>query len=121
MIEIVRISEKGKQQLITLKRRTGIENWNTLCRWALCFSLSESSTPPDEDIQADSNIEMAWKTFAGADSELFEVLIKERLIKDGLEDSDPNHWFKIHLHRGISYLNQKVSSISDLSLSLAKH
>lgn len=114
MIETVRISEKGKKQLITLKRRTGIESWNTLCRWALCYSLAEPSIPPDEDIPTDSNIEMTWKTFAGTDAELFEVLIKERLIKDGLEKSAPHHWFKIHLHRGISYMNQKVSSISDL-------
>jgi DNA sulfur modification protein DndE len=35
MIENVRISEKAKNQLITLKRRTGIQNWNTLCRWGL--------------------------------------------------------------------------------------
>ncbi|WP_435947067.1 DndE family protein [Dryocola sp. BD586] len=32
-IDNVRLSEKAKQQLITLKRRTGIENWNVLCRW----------------------------------------------------------------------------------------
>ena len=41
MIETVRISEKGKTQLITLKRRTGIQNWNVLCRWAFCISLKE--------------------------------------------------------------------------------
>jgi DNA sulfur modification protein DndE len=38
MIENVRISEKAKNQLITLKRRTGIQNWNTLCRWGPCAS-----------------------------------------------------------------------------------
>lgn len=45
MIETVRVSEKAKVQLITLKRRTGIQNWNVLCRWALCSSLAESLNP----------------------------------------------------------------------------
>jgi len=53
MIETIRISEKGKQQLTRLKRKTGIENWNTLCRWAFCLSLSESSIPPEEEIPSD--------------------------------------------------------------------
>ncbi|EKK5432484.1 DNA sulfur modification protein DndE, partial [Enterobacter hormaechei] len=70
-IEMVKVSEKGKQQLITLKKRTGIENWNILCRWALCVSLAESSVPPHEDIITDSNIEMSWKTFAGEFSEIY--------------------------------------------------
>jgi len=43
MIETIRISEKGKQQLIQLKRKTGIDNWHTLCRWAFCISLAEPS------------------------------------------------------------------------------
>ena len=58
MIETVRISEKGKIQLITLKRRTGIQNWNVLCRWAFCLSLKEQKEPAAEDIPADSSIEM---------------------------------------------------------------
>ena len=47
MIETVRTSEKGKTQLITLKRRTGIQNWNVLCRWAFCISLKD---PPPESM-----------------------------------------------------------------------
>ncbi|EAX0453961.1 DUF1832 domain-containing protein, partial [Salmonella enterica] len=55
-IEHVRLSEKAKQQLITLKRRTGIDNWNVLCRWAFCLSLAEKAVPPHEDIITDSSI-----------------------------------------------------------------
>jgi DNA sulfur modification protein DndE len=118
MIETVRISEKGKVQLITLKRRTGIQNWNVLCRWALCSSLAEKSEPPNEDIPSDSSIEMTWKTFTGGEEELYLALIKLRAnnAKIAIEKETLNKYFRLHLHRGISYLtgNQKMNKIEDL-------
>ena len=46
VIETVRIDEQGREQLIRLKRYTGVEFWNVLCRWALCVSLAEPTKPP---------------------------------------------------------------------------
>lgn len=112
-IDTVRISEKGKQQLIQLKRKTGIENWNTLCRWALCLSLADKSIPPYEQLPTDSNVEMTWKTFAGGYGDLYWALIKQRLSTDGLLDENSSEWFRIHLHRGISYLSARVKSPVD--------
>ena len=118
MIETVRISEKAKIQLITLKRRTGIQNWNVLCRWALCASLAEKSEPPNEEIPSDSSIEMTWKTFSGGEEELYLALIQLRATKSGLplERESMNRYFRLHLHRGISYLvsNPKMNKIEDL-------
>ncbi len=114
MIETIRISEKGKQQLTRLKRKTGIDQWNTLCRWALCTSLAETSIPPKEEIPADSNIEMTWKTFAGQYEGIYEALIKQRLIDDQLPLDDAPLWFRVHLHRGISYLNNSTNSLLDV-------
>jgi DNA sulfur modification protein DndE len=118
MIETVRVSEKAKIQLITLKRRTGIQNWNILCRWAICLSLSEKSEPPDEDIPSDSSIEMTWKTFAGGFDEVYLSLIKIRADMAGvpLEREALLRYFRLHLHRGISYLsgNPKLLKIEDL-------
>ena len=118
MIETVRVSEKAKVQLITLKRRTGIQNWNTLCRWALCSSLSEKTEPPNEEIPSDSSIEMTWKTFTGGEEELYLALIQLRATKAGLslEKEKLNRYFRLHLHRGISYLvgNMKMNKIEDL-------
>tara|TARA_R110002096_G_scaffold61399_3_gene152595 strand:+ start:8061 stop:8420 length:360 start_codon:yes stop_codon:yes gene_type:complete len=104
MIETIRLSEKGKKQLTQVKRKTGIEQWNTLCRWALCMSLAEPSIPPIEEIPADSNVEMTWKTFAGQFGEAYEALIRQRIIDDELSAEDMSIWFRLHLHRGISYL-----------------
>jgi|TARA_B100000959_G_C14894641_1_gene588226 DNA sulfur modification protein DndE len=114
MIETVRISEKGKQQLAHLKRKTGIDNWHTLCRWAYCLSLSDASIPPFEEIPTDSNVEMTWKTFSGQLEEVYACLLRQRLIVDGLSEEDHLTWFRIHLHRGISYLNSRVREPLDL-------
>jgi DNA sulfur modification protein DndE len=112
MIETIRISEKGKQQLIQLKKKTGIENWHTLCRWAFCISLAEPSIPPKEEIPADSNIEMAWKTFSQQYEEVYYVLLKQRMIDDSLPVNEENLWFRVHLHRGISFLNNSCRDLS---------
>jgi DNA sulfur modification protein DndE len=117
-IEHIRLSQQAKEQLIKLKRVTGIEHWNTLCRWALCVSLAEGSIPPPAKIPADSNVEMSWKIFGGRYADLYLALIKERCLRDRL-DTDPEtlaQQFRLHLHRGISYLaaNKKLRKIEDL-------
>ena len=106
MIETVRVSQKARDQLIVLKRRTGISNWNTLCRWAFCLSLAEPPIPPSHPIRTDSSVEMTWRVFAGQHSELYWALLKQRCNRDGL-GTDYNTvalQFKLHLHRGIGYL-----------------
>ena len=106
-IETIRLSAEAKQRLITLKRRTKIEHWNVLCRWAFCLSLSEKSIPAEVSVPVDSNVEMSWRTFAGSENEqLMWALLKARCIQDDLL-SDPEtlaDQFKRHLHRGIGYL-----------------
>lgn len=116
VIENVRLSEKAKAQLTKLKAKTGITKWNILCRWAFCLSLKEKTVPPDEDIVTNSNIEMTWKTFGGERQELYYALLKQRLIADGIDLTQINvgTYFKLHLHRGISYLSLKVNSIESL-------
>jgi len=121
MIENVRISEKAKNQLITLKRRTGIQNWNVLCRWALCLSLKEKSPPPIENITTDSSVEMSWKTFAGVDENLYLSLIIHRARMEGVKVNilNLNNYFKLHLHRGISYLNGAPTDSIEKFLALS--
>lgn len=106
MIENVRVSEKAKIQLITLKRRTGIQNWNTLCRWALCISLAEETKPPHEVIPFDSSVEMTWKTFTGGLENEYLALVLQRALDDNIsgEKDAINQYFRLHLHRGISYM-----------------
>ncbi|WP_207462152.1 DNA sulfur modification protein DndE [Azospirillum sp. SYSU D00513] len=105
-IEHIRLSKQAREQLIRLKRYTGIEHWNVLCRWAFCKSLAESSVPPPAKIPADSNVELSWRVFGGRHHEIYLALLRERCLRDGLgvEDEVLAMQFRLHLHRGIAYL-----------------
>ena len=105
-IEHIRLSKQAREQLIRLKRYTGIEHWNVLCRWAFCRSLAEPSVPPPARIPADSNVEMSWKVFGGRHQELYMALLKERCLRDqlGTDEEVIASQFRLHLHRGIAYL-----------------
>ena len=105
-LETIRLSERAKDQLTRVKRNTRIKNWNVLCRWALCLSLAEETVPAPSKIAVDSSVEMTWKVFGGADSDVYLALMKQRCHEDGLS-TDPEtveEQFRLHLHRGIGYL-----------------
>ena len=110
-IDTIRLSEKQKQQLITLKRKTGIENWNVLCRWALCKSLADPTIPPKEDIPSDSNVEMTWRTFTGEHHEIYLSICQTAFKSQSIENNFLN-FLKNHISRGISFL-LKDSKIMD--------
>jgi len=109
MTEHIGLSQKAKDQLIRLKRLTGIKNWNVLCRWGLCLSLSDPTIPPLSKIILDSNVEMSWKVFGGEYQEVYFALLKERCFKDGLGTNEEVlcTQFRLHLHRGIDFLATK--------------
>lgn len=121
-IETVRISAQGREQLIRLKRHTGIENWNTLCRWAFCFSLAEPTRPPEIREKGEAAVEMTWKTFGGPYAEICWALLEDRCRRDKipLQTERLSEQFRLHLHRGLGYLagNKKLRSVADL-VSLA--
>lgn len=79
-IEHIRLSQTARDQLVTLKRRTGIAHWNVLCRWALCRSLAEPAIPPEVKLVLDSNVEMSWRVFAGDQGDLYWALLRFRCM-----------------------------------------
>ena len=118
MIKQFKVSSQARDQLIRLKSKTGIAQWNVLCRWALVASLREPTPPTPIEIPADSSVEMTWQVFGGEYSELYWALIKARCVKDGLpvDEETVAQQFRLHLHRGIGYLAtpNQVKTISDL-------
>lgn len=118
IIKQIKLSNTAKDKLSRLKGKTGIQNWNVLCRWAFCFSLKEGTIPTDIEINSDSNVEMSWLTFAGEYHELYEALIKEWCIENdlGTDNDTIAKYFKLHLERGIGYLSGTnfVKDIKDL-------
>lgn len=122
IVKVVRLSQQAKDHLSRLKGKTGIKNWNVLCRWALCYSLSEKTVPTDLPIIADSNLEMSWYTFAGEYSEMYDALMKAWCISMDLPTDNATlvKYFYLNLERGISHLcgTGFIKSIDDL-LTLA--
>lgn len=118
IIKQIKLSNSAKEKLSRLKGKTGIKNWNVLCRWAFCYSIKEDSIPTDVAIPSDSNVEMSWYTFAGEYSEIYEALIVEWCHRKKFDITDENvsKYFKLHLERGIAYLSGTnfIKSIDDL-------
>ncbi len=122
----IRLSSAAKDRLSNLKRKTGISQWNILCRWAFCLSLAEKSIPSEIDIVTDSNVEMSWRTFTGpGNEELFLVLLKARCLRDQIptDTRTLTQQFKLHLHRGIGYLTTsgKIRCLVDLLSLTMQH
>ena len=97
-IDTIKLSEKQKQQLIRLKSKTGIENWNVL------------SVPPFEEIPVDSNVEMTWKVFAGEYADVYLAVLRQAYEKQKAHLANVlfTDFFKLHLNRGISFINSKT-------------
>lgn len=116
-LETIRLSQQGRDQLIKLKRHTGIKQWNVLCRWALCTSLADPTPPLVRDVVTDSNVEMSWKTFASQYGPTYFALIKERAKKEegSIAPDALARSAHAHIHRGVGMLTGgQVTSIAAL-------
>lgn len=113
MIDRLRLTAGAKQQLITLKRRTGLEHYNVICRHALCASLANPAPAPDEQLQFANGLEIEWKTFAGdADSTYLNLLIVRSLADEGEASAATlRRTLAQHVHRGLSYLVSRQDSL----------
>lgn len=118
MLESVRLGKKAKSQLITLKRKTGVANWNILCRWAFAVSIAENTRPRPTKDSFDDGIEMTWRTFAGEHAALYEGLLRLKCKESDIEITSSNltKQLRYHLSRGIGYLAgaQAIRAIPDL-------
>lgn len=117
-LDRIRFSQQARDQLIKLKRQTGLQHWNTICRWAFCASLAEKTAPSSITITLDSSLEMEWTTFGGEHHEVYLALLKQRCVSDGL-DTDVktlSNQLRLHLHRGIGRLaaDSQINSIGSL-------
>lgn len=105
-MERVKLTSTARNQLATIKRRTGIEHNNAICRHALCISLANPSVPPDENFAFAGGLEIDWRTLTGGQDDLYTNLLIIRLLSEGKRVSDDSirQVFLLHVHRGLSYL-----------------
>ncbi len=118
IVKQIKLSNVSKDRLGRLKGKTGIKNWNVLCRWALCYSLSENTMPTDIAIVSDSNIEISWYTFGGEYSDIYEALMIAWCKKMGMpiDQETLSKYFKLHVERGIAHLSGTnfIKNLDDL-------
>jgi DNA sulfur modification protein DndE len=104
-VETIRLGKQSRDQLVKIKRHTGIENWNIICRWALCVSLNEKTPPPTKKASSEDGVEMTWKVLGGEYADFYSALLtmaRERgEAQTGLDESGFLH---AHLRRGLGYL-----------------
>jgi DNA sulfur modification protein DndE len=106
-LERIRVSQRSRDTLVTLKRRTGIEHWNVLCRWAFLDSLANPNKPVPAKNLPESNLEMHWDVFAGDLAGYLLATLIIRASKDGVKPAklDMAEYFRSHLERGIMQLH----------------
>jgi DNA sulfur modification protein DndE len=105
-VDEIRIGIRSKDVLLRLKRRTGLGQWNHLCRIAYAASLSDSSHPSAPSA-GEAAIRMEWKTFAGHLSEELVAINSLRARVDGVDTSNREALaqnFRAHLERGIDLI-----------------
>lgn len=106
LIERVRLTSVAKSQLSTLKRRYGIEHYNTLCRYALCLSLKTPGQMVNENFVFVGGLEIDWKTLTGGNEDLFLNLVMVWAQANGqaCDSESIKRYVHLHLHRGLSFL-----------------
>jgi DNA sulfur modification protein DndE len=115
MLNRIYVSKEVEQALRTLKARTGLTP-NLLCRLGFCLSLEEPEIP-NPDLYADAQgREFNRYTLTGQWDLLFFSLLKERLLRDGVEpEAELESQFKAHLSRGVLLLSRRLKSLVDVS------
>jgi DNA sulfur modification protein DndE len=97
-----------------LKGRTGLTP-NILCRIGFCLSLGEPAVPNPENYDEEGQ-EFNRYTLTGEWDKFFIALLKERLLKDGLDiNMDLLPQFRAHLNRGAITLFDKAKDLGDLT------
>jgi DNA sulfur modification protein DndE len=112
--DAVRISARGREILIKLKRYTGIGQWNTLCRLAYCYSIAIATEPTQSPEKGDVALEIEWQTFAGPIRTELAALTIARATAAAVSEQDIAKYVRSHLERGLSAI-QNVRSVAEIA------
>jgi len=117
-IETVRLSDKSKDLLVKIKRITGIQTWNVICRIAFCLSLRDKSNPPPASEGEKPAIEISWKVFAGEMADVYSGLLLQRfkIEREAKSDMTLDECLKRHIFRGLGSLDAATNQKNQGSL-----
>lgn len=77
-IDTIRLTSSERELLVRVKKKTGIESWNVLCRWSLILGLSEKMLPMRKSVEKRDAVEIKWDTFSGKWSDVLSAAIQLR-------------------------------------------
>ena len=111
----IKLSVKSQNLLGRLRSRTGLTP-NLLARFALCLSIKEKSIPIASQYDKEGN-DIEPTVLFGEYESLYLGLMKNRLRKDGLSESELeselNEMTRCHINRGITALSPRIQNLGD--------
>jgi len=110
----LRLTKDASNRLRFLAGKTGLTP-NLLCRIGFCLSLSEPS-PPNIDDLLDEDREFNRYTLLGEYDALFIALLRQRSAEDALDEDRLPDYFRAHMNRGVTLLQQRAKGIADIAL-----
>ena len=119
-IDAVRLSASEKDLLSRIKRKTAIESWNVLCRWALAVGLSSNLKSLTKSQEKRDAVEIRWDTFAGRWSELISASIRiaHRQYSDFDQTIPLADFFQMAMAKGIRILAKQASTNGTASFAV---
>lgn len=115
----LRVTKEASDRLRFLAGKTGLTP-NLLCRLGFCLSLSEPRVPNPADYPEEER-EFNRYTLLGEFDSLFVALLRQRCYRDGIQDPAALPlYFRAHINRGITLLQQRTRGIADIVNLAAK-
>lgn len=74
-IETLRLGASDRERLVRIKRHTGIESWNVICRWALLIGLASNARASSSGERRDA-VEIKWGVLTGEHSDFYAGLVQ---------------------------------------------
>ena len=109
----LRLSDGLTYKLRNLKGRIGLTP-NLICRIGFCLSLDDPRIP-DPDHYDEDGPEFNRSTLLGDWDDVFEALLRERLVRDGLEpNADFLPQLRAHMNRGAEMACGRMRDLSDV-------
>ena len=120
MFTKVHLSEGVDFRLRNLKAKTDLTP-NLLCRLGFCFSLEQPGIPDMGLYEGGQPREFNRYTLTGQWDPLFFALLRQRLVRDGLDpEAELETQFKAHVSRGVYLLSPRLKKPSDVARLVAE-
>lgn len=105
MIDSIRLTHTEKELLIRVKRKTGIDSWNVLCRWALLIGLSQKEYSYRNNPEKRDAVEIKWDTFAGRNKDFYHAVIHVAFNKKAIHNESLMDFIYNQIESGIRILS----------------